>query len=97
MAQVPKYGRDLRRESAPGAILVAQVSHLKWNLLHPSRNQLHPTRHLLHKSTLNVTLLAQVPDAGGAGLGVFGADSHTHGAGLASAVAAKCLQVKYLE
>ena len=70
MAQVPKYGRDLRRESAPGAILVAQVPHLKWNLLHPSR-------HLLHKYTLNVTLLAQVPDAGGAGL--------------ASAVAAKCL------
>ena len=60
----------LRRESAPDAILVAQVSHLKWNLLHPSR-------HLLHKYTLNVTLLAQVPDAGGAGL--------------ASAVAAKCL------
>ena len=67
VAQVPKYGRDLRRESAPGAILVAQVPHLKWNLLHPSRNQLHPTRHLLHKSTLNVTLLAQVPDADGAG------------------------------
>ena len=67
VAQVPKYGRDLRRESAPDAILVAQVSHLKWNLLHPSRHLLHPTRHLLHKSTLNVTLLAQVPDAGCAG------------------------------
>ena len=27
----------------------------------------------------------------GAGLGVLGAGSHTHGAGIASAVAAKCL------
>jgi hypothetical protein len=96
VAQVPKHSRNLRRKSAPGAILVVQVSHLKWNLLHPSRHLLHPTRHLLHKYTLNVTLLAQVSDAGGAGLGVFGAGSHTHGAGLASAVAAKCLQVKYL-
>ena len=57
VAQVSAYlaqvGRDLRRESAPGAILVAQVPHLKWNLLHPSRHQ-------LHKSTLNVSILAQV-------------------------------------
>ena len=31
------------------------------------------------------------PSHRGAGLGVFGAGTHTHGAGFASAVAAKCL------
>ena len=31
-AQVPKQGRNLRRESAYYAVLMAQVSTLKWNL-----------------------------------------------------------------
>jgi len=44
MAQVPKQGRNLRRESAFYAALVAQVPVLKWNLHHLRRH--------LHRSPL---------------------------------------------
>ena len=40
-AQVPKQGRNLHRESAFYAVLMEQVSALKWNLHRLSRNLRH--------------------------------------------------------